>query len=189
MTPVELIRFLGVLERLKSNTRHSWTRAGTQETVAAHSWRLAVMALLLDGEIDGVDMRRVVEMCLVHDFGEAVTGDIPSFEKDEADEEAEAHAVDAMVTALPDPQRTRLASLFAEMNAMQSPEARVFKALDKMEAVLQHNEASLQTWLPLEYDLQRTYGTEEAEAFAWLEALRVQLRIDTEQKIEAGNEA
>ena len=81
MTQRVFLDFLHILERLKCNTRHSWTSTGRHETVAAHTWRLAVMALLLRDELPGVDMDKVLRMCLIHDFGEAVTGDIPSFEK------------------------------------------------------------------------------------------------------------
>ena len=172
MEPCEFLTFLNVLEKLKCNTRHSWTSTGRHETVAAHSWRLAVMALLLKGELPGVDMDKVLRMCLIHDFGEAVTGDIPAFEKTERDEAAEAEAVAAMLSPHPQPLRGELGALFAEMDAQESPEARVYKALDKLEAVIQHNEAPLDTWLPNEYGLQRTYGVENAAPFPYLTALR-----------------
>lgn len=184
MDPKTLIAFLGVLEKLKCNTRHSWTSTGRHETVAAHSWRLATMALLLRDEIPGIDFDKVIAMCLIHDFGEAVTGDIPSFLKSGADETDEEDAVAGMLQTLPDGPRASLAALFAEMNALQTPEAKVYKALDKMEAVLQHNEAPLDTWLPLEHDLQLTYGVEEASGFPYLEALRAQMQADTRAKLE-----
>lgn len=183
MEPSTLIAFLARLEKLKCNTRHAWTTDGRQETVAAHSWRLATLALLVRDEIPGVDFDRVIQMCLVHDFGEAVTGDIPSFLKSAQDEDREEDAVARLLADLPDPPRARLSALFAEMGALATPEARVYKALDKMEAVLQHNEGPIDTWLPLEYDLQRTYGTQEAEGFAFLAALRGQMLRDTEAKI------
>lgn len=182
MSPKELIAFLGALECLKSNTRHAWTRAGTRETVAAHSWRLATMALLIREEMPDVDFDRVIAMCLVHDFGEAVTGDIPAFEKSDADERAELVAIDNLLGMLPEKKRADLSTLFAEMDAQHTPEARVYKALDKLEAVLQHNEGDLSTWLPLEYDLQRTYGQQEVEPFPFLKALRAQMLADTEEK-------
>ena len=177
-----LIAFLGLLERLKCNTRHSWTSTGRHETVAAHCWRLAAMAYLIRGEIPGVDFDKVTLMCLVHDFGEAVTGDIPSFLKSRADEAAESAAVAGMLSALLPGRRDALTALFAEMDALATPEARVFKALDKLEAVLQHNEAPLSTWLPMEYGLQQTYGVEEAGEFPFLKALREQVLEDTAQK-------
>ena len=52
-----------------------------------------------------------------------------------------------------------------------------------MEVVLQHNEAPLETWIPLEYALNRTYGAENADPFSFLKALREQMRLDTEEKL------
>ena len=178
----EFLDFMHVLERLKCNTLHSWTSTGRHETVAAHSWRLGVMALLLRGEFPGADMERVLRMCLIHDFGEAVTGDIPSFQKTTSDEKREERAVADMLAPLPQPVRGELEALFAEMDAMATPEARIYKALDKLEAVLQHNEAPLETWTELEYGLNLVYGEENAAEFPWLRALREELRRDTEEK-------
>lgn len=182
MNPSEFLSFLGVLEKLKCNTRHSWTSTGRHETVAAHSWRLCAMAFLLKDELPGVDMDKVLKMCLIHDFGEAVTGDIPAFDKTERDEEDEVRAVAQMLSPLPDSLREELTALFAEMDALCTPEARVYKALDKMEAVIQHNEAPLDTWLPKEYALQLTYGAENAMEFPYLKALRDEARRMTEEK-------
>ena len=85
MTPREYIAFLQVAGKLKDHTRHSVSARGREESVAEHSWRTALMAMLLAGEADGVDLPKVVQMCILHDLGEAVTGDIPSFEKTQAD--------------------------------------------------------------------------------------------------------
>ena len=183
MTQRVFLDFLHILEQLKCNTRHSWTSTGRHETVAAHTWRLAVMALLLRDELPGVDMDKVLRMCLIHDFGEAVTGDIPSFEKTSADEAAETEAVAGMLAPLPEPLRGELTALFAEMDALETPESRVYKTLDKLEAVIQHNEAPLDTWTPLEHQLQLDYGGENAAEFPWLRALRDALRQDTLEKL------
>ena len=184
MPPEELMAFLHKVEKLKCNTRHSWTSTGRHETVAAHSWRLALMALLLREEIDGVDMEKVLRMCLLHDIGEAVTGDIPSFEKTEAHEQIEQQAVASLLGTLPQPLSGELSALFAEMDALATPEARVYKALDKLEAVIQHNEAPLDTWTPLERELNRTYGTEEAQSAPFLAALRALALEETDQKLQ-----
>ena len=89
MEPEKFLEILSVAERLKCNTRHSWTSNGRRESVAEHSWRLALMALLLKDEFSKLDMDRVIRMCLIHDLGEAFTGDIPTFLKTEDDEEKE----------------------------------------------------------------------------------------------------
>ena len=184
----EFLDFLHCIEPMKTNTRHSWTAGGTPETVAAHSWRLTVMALLLEGEFPQLDMNRVLRMCLIHDFGEAVTGDIPSFLKTGEQEVTEQQAVARLVDTLPSSVSGPLHRLFGEMDALDTPEARLYKALDQMEAVLQHNEADLSTWLPLERELNQTYGAERAEEFPFLKAVREQLRRDTLAKLEASEE-
>lgn len=184
MEPMEFLTFLHVLEGLKCNTRHSWTSTGRHETVAAHSWRLAVMALLLRDDLSEADMDKVLRMCLIHDFGEAVTGDIPAFQKTDADDAIEARAVADMLQPLPEALREELSALFAEMDALETREARIYKALDKMEAVIQHNEAPLDTWTPLEYQLNLDYGTAESEPFPYLKQLRAACRAVTEEKIK-----
>ena len=170
MEPKEFLAFLARLEKLKCNTRHSWTSSGRHESVAEHSWRLAMLALLLRDALPEVDMDKVLRMCLIHDVGEAVTGDIPSFQKTDANEETERQAIAELL-------------LFAEMDALATPEARVYKALDKLEVVVQHNEAPLDTWLPLEYELNQTYGIPETAPFPPLAALREQARLDTLAKL------
>ncbi|MBE6885293.1 MAG: HD domain-containing protein, partial [Ruminococcaceae bacterium] len=131
----DYIDFLGRIEKLKCNTRHSWTSTGRHESVAEHSWRLAVMALLCKDEYPDLDMDKVIKMCLVHDFGEAVTGDIPAFLKTALDETEEKTAVDQLLSGLPEKLREEIAGLFAEMEARESDEAKLFKALDNMEAL------------------------------------------------------
>lgn len=185
MTDREFIQFLDKAEKLKCNTRHSWTSDGRKESVAEHSWRLALMALLLEEEIPELDFNKIIRMCLIHDLGEAVTGDIPSFLKTIEDSAVEDDAVAGLMATLPQPQRGKLEGLFQEMNAMETMEAKVYKALDKLEAVIQHNEAPLSTWLPLEYDLNQTYGGKEAEVHPRLQGLRATAVSDTKAKIAA----
>lgn len=184
-----LLEFLKIAEKLKCNTRHSYTTSGRHESVAEHSWRLALMAYLVKDEFQDLDMNKVIEMCLVHDLGEAVTGDIPAFVKTEADNDVETDAVKELLSHLPQPQCEELNDLFAEMDALKTPEAKLYKALDKLEALIQHNEADLSTWLPLEYDLQMTYGTEECAAFPYIQELRDTVRDDSRRKIAQGESA
>ena len=80
MNPTAYLSILSVAERLKCNTRHSWTSSGRHESVAEHSWRLALMAMLAADEFPDLDMDRVIRMCIIHDLGEAFTGDIPAFD-------------------------------------------------------------------------------------------------------------
>lgn len=186
MQPRELLDFLSLMEPMKFRTRHSWTSDGTHETVAAHSWRLALLSMLVAPQFPELDMDKVLRMCVLHDIGEAVTGDIPAFLKTETHEQGELDAVSGLLARLDEPLKAAWGALFAEMEARESREARLYKALDRLEAVIQHNEADLSTWLPLEYDLQRTYGQEDVKPFPYLSELRAQMLADTERKVNGG---
>jgi putative hydrolase of HD superfamily len=184
MQPRKLIEFLNIIEKLKCNTRHSWTSSGRQESVAEHSWRLAVMALLVVEEFPELNIDRVVKMCLIHDFGEAITGDIPAFLKTNEDDEKEDLAIADLMGLLPKNIACDFEALFTEIAELTTPEAKLFKALDNMEALISHNEASLETWLPLEYSLNLTYGTENVAYSEYMKSLKEEINKDTIRKID-----
>ena len=186
MKPTELIEILSVAEKLKCNTRHCYTSNGRHESVAEHSWRVALMAMLLSSEFPEADMDKVIRMCLIHDLGEAFTGDIPTFDKTEADVQKEDDLYAAWVETLPGETRAEFSSLLAEMNALETPEAKIYKALDKLEAVISHNESDISTWLPLEYDLQLTYGEENVQFSPYLKELKEEINRQTREKIARG---
>ncbi len=179
-----LIDFLRVMERLKDAPRHCWTTGGRRESVAEHSWRVALMAMLVADEFPEADIDRVIRMCLVHDIGEAITGDIPTFVKTDADRAVEGREVEALIGGLPEPWPGTLGALFAEMEAQQTLEAKLCKALDRMEAIQSHNESDPATWLPLEYELNLTYGEANAAFHPYLKSLRDEMRRETEAIIE-----
>lgn len=183
MTPNQLLTILSVAERLKCSTRHSYTSTGRHESVAEHSWRTALMAMLLTEEFPHADMNKVIRMCLIHDLGEAFTGDIPAFDKTEADTQKEDALFQSWVGTLPEDARREFTSLLAEMNALETQEAKIYKALDKMEAVIQHNESDISTWLSLEYDLQLTYGEESVHFSPYMQALKAAVNDITRKKI------
>ena len=184
MEPKELLEILSVAEKLKCNTRHCYTSSGRHESVAEHSWRLALMAMLLAPEFPDADMDRVIRMCLIHDMGEAFTGDIPAFDKTAADAGREDALLMNWVQTLPADSRQEWTALLTEMNALETWEAKIYKALDKLEAVIQHNESDISTWIPLEYDLQLTYGEENVEFSPYLRSLKQAVNDWTKRKID-----
>ena len=185
MQSEKLLEFLTVAGKLRVVPRHCYTAPDRRESVADHSWRLVLMAYLCAEEYPGIDLGKLLTFAAIHDLGEAVTGDIPAFDKTEAQEEAEDRAIDSLVNMLPEPARTKLRALFAEYEAQSSCEARLCLALDKMEAVHAHNESDINTWLSLEYDLQLTYGEEETAFSSYTRALRETLNAATRRKIAA----
>ena len=136
-------------------------------------------------KIPRLDMDKVLQMCLIHDLGECFTGDIPSFLKTDADTTREDSLLAQWVSSLPAPYCTEMAALYAEMDALETDEARLYKALDKLEAVIQHNEAPISTWLPREYALNLTYADENVAFSPYLTALREAVRDETKAKIDA----
>ena len=179
----KLLEALRVAERLKDVPRHCYTSGGRRESVAEHCWRVSLMAYWLRDEFPEADMDKVIRMCLIHDLGEAFTGDIPAFEKNSADTEKEEDIFAKWVATLPEPTRTEWQALLCEMRAMETVEAKLYKACDKMEAVIQHNEADLSTWLPLEYDLQLTYGADQVRFSPYMQLLKAEIDGWTKQKI------
>lgn len=178
-----LLDFMGLAEKLKCNTRHSWTSDGRRESVAEHTCRLCMFAWLVKDEFPGLNMDHVMRLCLFHDLGEAVTGDIPCFEKKDCHREAEDEGIKKAASMLPEEYEKELLEMFRELDENKTEETKLVHALDKMEAVIQHNEASIDTWLPLEYDLQLQYGQEQAKAFPYLAELRKAVEEDTRNKI------
>mgnify|MGYP003895863949 CR=1 FL=1 len=185
MKPREFLEILHIAERLKDTLRHCTTSKGRTESVAEHSWRTALMALLLKNEFPELDMDKVVSMCLIHDLGECFTGDIPAFTKSNIDRETEELLLNQWVKSLPDEVSAGLDELFKEMKAQETKEAKLYKALDKLEAVIQHNESPLNTWSENEYELNKTYAFESVIFSEWLTELRKEMLNDTLKKIEA----
>ena len=123
-----LLDVLHIAERLKDELRHCETSRGRRESVAEHSWRLALMAFFMKDEFPALDMDKVIKMCLIHDLGECFTGDIPTFLKSASDEKKEDTALFSWVASLPAPYNTELAALYTEMGALQTDEAKLYKA-------------------------------------------------------------
>ena len=184
MDPKEYLDILHTAERLKDTLRHCTTTNRRTESVAEHSWRIALMAYLLRHEFKDIDMDKVIRMCLIHDLGECFTGDIPVFLKSDDDREVEESLIHQWIRTLPPEVSEDMCSLYLEMEAQQTSEAKVFKSLDKLEALIQHNESPLDTWSENEYELNKKYAFDTVAFSGWLTELREAVLEDTLKKIE-----
>ncbi len=183
-----LIDFLRAVERLKTVARSAYTSEGHPESVAEHTWRLALMALLLAPEFPEADFARLVKICLVHDLGEAVGGDIPAPEqaRRRATGASQGKAADerrdllTLVQPLPPHLRTEIVALWDEYEAAQSPEAKLAKALDKLETILQHTQGLNPP--DFDYRFNLGYGREHTAGPPLIAAIRTLLDRATEER-------
>ena len=179
----KFLEVLGVAERLKDTTRHCYTSGGRHESVAEHSWMMTLIAFFIKDEFPDADMDKVIRMCIIHDLGEAFTGDIPTFEKTNANEKTEETLLSDWVSTLPENQRVEMYSLYEEMKKRETIEAKIYKAIDSLEALIQHNISDLSTWIDREYELNKTYADDKVEFSDYLKELREEIRKDTLEKI------
>lgn len=182
----KLLDIMKTAERLKDTARHCYTSKGRRESVAEHLWMTTLMAFFLRDEFPGLDMDKVIKMLIIHDLGECFTGDIPTFEKTQSHEELEDRLLSGWVDTLPAPYAEEMKALYEEMNALNTEEAKLHKAIDNLEAVIQHNLSDLSTWLPMEYELNLSYADDKVQFSDYMKAMREAIREDTVRKIEAG---
>lgn len=136
-----VLAFLDEANRLKDTLRSGRTPQGRQESTAEHSWRLCLLAILLAGELKDVDLLRLLKICIVHDLGEAISGDVPATEQRAGDDRAERERADLITLCAPLPEdlRSEIVSLWDEYAQAASPEAIMAKGLDKIETMLTHS--------------------------------------------------
>ena len=177
-----MLDFLRAADRLKDTTRTSWTSRGAQESVAAHTWRLCLMAMLFAREFPGIDVAKLLRICIVHDLGEAVSGDISAKLQEGQPPKAEQERADLLQLAapLPVPMREEIIGLWEEYEAANSPEAKLAKALDKLETIMQHNQGDNPEDFDYRFNLQ--YGRQHTVGSALIERVREILDRETEER-------
>jgi putative hydrolase of HD superfamily len=174
-----VLAFLRDAERLKTVRRSGWTSEGDRESVADHTWRLCLMAMLLSGGAPEVDQGRLLRMCLIHDLGEALGGDVPAPAQEASAPKAQQERADLLrLTApLPPSLREQIVELWDEYEAAATPEARLAKGLDKLETILQHTQGKNPA--DFDYAFNLAYGRRYTAGDPVLEALRARLDVET----------
>ena len=135
------------LQRLKRLERTGWTLRGLPngtESVASHSFGVAVTAMMLADEVEArgldVDSERVLRMALVHDWAETRVGDMPKtatgYFGAEARKTAETLAFADIVDGL-GPIRSEYRTLYKDYEERDSLEARLVKAADVIDLLFQ----------------------------------------------------
>lgn len=164
----QLMNVLNVVnlgEKLKSELRHSWLSNGRQESVAEHTWRVSLMAMLIEPYLDQeIDTAKMLKMIIIHDLVEAEAKDIPAFDTmnneqlREQKAQKEMKAIQRIRETLKGDLGRDVYNLWIEFEHKQTYEAKVANALDKLEAQIQHNEADISTWIEIEYEMSFMMG-------------------------------
>ena len=135
------LEFLRRALALKDQMRRGWQRIGIErpESVADHTWGVALLALAAAEERPQLDRARLLELAITHDLAEAVLGDLIPGEYAHKGEKIarERRALEDLVETLPLPLRGRLLARFEELASDATPEARLVHELDKLEMALQ----------------------------------------------------
>ena len=135
-----IISFVQAAEQLKDTLRSGRTAQGRPESTAEHSWRLCLMVMMFERELAGYDLLRLLKLCLVHDLGEAIHGDIPAVEQHNDPDRPARERADLVTLCAPLPAdlRNALVELWDDYASARSEEAVLAKGFDKLETMLQH---------------------------------------------------
>ncbi len=153
--------------QLKKNPRSGWLSIGIKdcESIAEHSWRTAVIGMLL-AKLEKADESKVIRLCLLHDLHEARIGDLNYIsaryvKKDSA--RAARGITEGLFCA------KEVESLMREFFAQKTKEAVVAKDADLLDMIAQAREyvdagnKYAQEWIP---DAKRKLRTKSAKKLA-----------------------
>jgi putative hydrolase of HD superfamily len=183
----KILKTLELAEGLKRELRHSWLSNGRQESVAEHTYQMALMAVLVAPYLEReVNLERTLKLVILHDLVEAIAGDVPYFEVSERKAEKskrEREAIESIRSGLPTEIGSEVFELWHEFEEGKTSEAKFARALDNLEVQLQHNFADLSTWEPIEYELVYTKMDTHCEHDPFLRHLCNAIRDDAEAKL------
>jgi putative hydrolase of HD superfamily len=179
-----IIQFIQAAEQLKDTLRSGITAKGRPESTAEHSWRLCLMVLLFERELAAYDRHKLLKLCIVHDLGEAISGDVPAIHQagDTGRAARERADLDQLCAPLPIDLRREIMGLWDEYNAAQSPEARMAKGFDKLETMLQH--VIGKNAPDFDYEFNLGYGVQQTATHPLLVQIRELVDDATKARIE-----
>ncbi|BDD07735.1 haloacid dehalogenase [Fulvitalea axinellae] len=155
-----LLGFIEKAEGLKREMRHSWLSDRRRESVAEHTWRMSLMAIMLKDKLSvDVNLEKVLKMVIVHDLVEIEAGDVSALDqlRDPAIRENKAKkelaAIENIRTELGQGLGEEFYRLWMEFEERETNEAKFSNALDKLEVQIQHNQAPLDTWEEIEFEM------------------------------------
>ncbi|HET6524790.1 HD domain-containing protein [Sphingopyxis sp.] len=178
-----ILTFVQAAEKLKDTLRSGITSQGRAESTAEHSWRLCLMAMLFDRELGEFDRLKLLKLCIVHDLGEAISGDVPATQQVAGDGRAAQERADlvALCEPLPGDLRQEIVALWDEYSSAASPEAILAKGFDKLKTMLQHLVGK--NGPGFDYRFNLAYGAKHTARHPLLAQLRVLVDRETQKRV------
>ena len=179
------LAFLRAAEALKHTLRSGHTSSGRAESTAEHTWRLCLMAMVFQREFASLDFAKVLKLCVIHDLGEAIGGDIPAIAQHAVPDKSARERADlvTLMKALPSDVAAEFLALWDDYENRGSDEARMVKGLDKLETILQHNQGLNPA--DFDYAFNLGYGQQYMDSHPLLRTLRDVLDADTQRLHDA----
>ncbi len=188
-----LLQFIHFSEGLKKELRNGRISNGNHESVAEHTWRVSLIVLLFSNFLDQkICLERALKISIIHDLAELITGDKPYFVYESQQElkqkktEEELDAMEHIKKLLPETIGQELMDLWEEYEKGETYEARFVKAIDKIEAQIQHNEMNYQYW----NDHDRRYASNRLDKYcefdSFLNKIKTLVQKESLEKIIKG---
>lgn len=191
------IVFAELVGRLKTTPRTGWVRRGVPkyESVADHSWRVAVLSLLLGGNDDTIDVGKCMQLAIVHDLAECIVGDIApgdnisTNDKQRMEHEAMTEIVQKLNKATcqndesNSPAAQHLLELFHEYEDRKTKEAIAVKDLDLLDMIIQAREYDEQFGI----DLGEFFDGTPPSRFQTTEIRKIAEKVHRQQKERSEN--
>lgn len=167
-----ILTFLQAAEQLKDTLRSGFTSSGASESTAEHTWRLCLMVMLFEKEMPEINFTRLLKLCIIHDLGEAISGDIPAIYQtaDDNKDERERRDMKTLCAPLEADLRDELMALWEEYTAATTPEAVLAKGFDKLETIMQHVIGKNPP--DFDYEFNISYGAAHTERHPLLQQIR-----------------
>lgn len=190
MSKTNLLAFIHLAEKLKTEKRNGHTSNGNPESVADHCWRVSLMVMLFGSSLDNkIDMEKALKLSIIHDLAEIITGDASYFlffDNEKLREEKhinEKKAITLLAEKLPKKQADEILSLWNEFEESATSEAKFVLAIDKMEAQIQHNEAPFKNWTDYDIKYAPTLLDKYCNFDSFLENFKLIVQEESKSKI------
>lgn len=181
----QILNFLHEAEKLKSVLRHSWLSSGRRESTAEHTWRMALMAMLLHPYLKKKpDLFKTLKMVLAHDLVEVYAGDVAIWKRLKSGklkllkQRKEQEAIKKLSRMLPGKQGKEIKDLWLEFESRKSSEAKFAQALDRLEVKIQHQEADIKFLRKTEFKYNLIGGEKDCAYDPFLKNLHQSLVKD-----------